>query len=536
MSSKPTLSRFRTATLAVAAIAALVLSACSGSSTNGPSDLVDSGNEMSTVRVGFGTSLANLYVGQEDGINNYWVAGNVQEGLVAFDSSGKIVPALATEWQMPDPTTYVFTIRDDAKFHNGDPVTVDDIVFSFEQAADPEASPGTSYYLYNFESFEKTGEHEITVKLAKPDGAALTLLSSAGGLFVTQQKFWEQYDGSVGTSESLLLGSGPYKVTEFQPDSHVTLERADTWRGDAPKAKQIRIDFITDENTRLLATQNGDLDIAFSVPLKQLPQWEKLNDGRIESVNDLSYVGLTFDQDVAPFDDPKVREAIALSVDQEAIVDKLLRGKGEAANTIMTPESLSSAYDGDEARALLSEVPSRGFDLDRAKQLISESSAAGGFTTELTYPNIGSQLGTAAQSLAENLKELGITLNVREISTEEWLATIGDGEHGLGFMWYFSTTGDPGEINGYLMGLEYNPNNIGSDEAQALIDAAAASNDPAQRIGILMDLEQMNYENVYNAPLWWGQSITYFSNNVGLKEFTPFALLGPWAADLYSTV
>ena len=534
MSSKSIPPRIRSAVVALAAAAALVLTSCAPGAGEAPVKLENSGQELSTVKVGFSTSLANLYVGQEDGINNYWVAGNVQEGLVGFDASGKLVPALATEWSMPDPTTYVFNIRDDAKFHNGDPVTVDDIVCSFAQAKDPEASPGTSYYLSNFESFEKTGDHEITVKLGRADGSALAVMSSAGALFVTQQAFWEEHGGKVGTARSLLMGSGPYKVTEFQPDSHVTLDRAETWRGEAPAAQQIRIDFIADENARLLAAQKGDLDIAFSVPLKQLPQWEALSDGRVESVNDLSYVGLTFDQNVAPFDDVKVREAIALAVDQDAIVEKLLRGNAEVANTIMTPESIASAYDADEARKVLGEVPQRGFDLEKAAQLIAESSEPDGFTTEITYPNAGAELGTAAQSMAENLKTLGITLKVREISMEEWLATIGDGEHGLGFMWYFSTTGDPGEVNGYLLGNQDNPNNVDSPEAQSLIDAAAAAADPTERVGILMQLEQLNYENVYNSPLWWGQSITYFSNKVGVDEFTPFALLGPWGAALYA--
>jgi len=528
-STRPRTRRALAAALATAA--ALVLSACAGG-PKAPTELTDSGKEIDSLTVAFPGSLSNLYIGQESGILNYYLASTVQEGLVGVDAAGKFVPALADTWETPDPTTYVFHLRDDAKFQNGDAVAPEDVVFSLEQAADAKASPSTSYYLSSLESAEATGDREVTIKTTKPDAAFLSNLSSAGALVVTQQKYWEEHQGKVGTADSLLLGTGPYRVTEFQPDSHVTLERVDTWWGELPKTKQIRVDFIPDENTRLLAAQKGDVDVAFNVPINQAQQWEKIGGGRIQSVNDLSYVGLLFDQKVKPFDDPDVRAAIAASFDRTAVAEKLLRGYGEVATSIMTPESLGKAYDGDAARELLAQVPQHEFDLDKAKQLL-EQSGAGGFTAELTYPNTGPQLGIAAQALAENLKQVGVTLTVREIPIEEWLATIGDGEHGLSFMWYFSTTGDPAEINGYLVGPD-NPNHFESTEAASLLDAAGAAADPKDRIAKLLELEKLSADNTVNAPLWWGKTIMYFSNEVGVHEFSPYTFLGPWGTQLYA--
>ncbi|MGO3147158.1 MAG: ABC transporter substrate-binding protein [Leucobacter sp.] len=534
--SSPTRQRSRRLTFAaVAAAAALLLSACSGggSTDSPPVELTDSGQEVESVTVAFPGSLANLYIGQEAGILNYYLAANVQEGLVGIDPDGQFIPALAAEWETPDDTTYVFTLRDDAKFQNGDPVTPEDVVFSLEQAANPETSPNTAYYLLTLDSVTQTGDNEVTVTTTAPDAAFLTSLASVGALTVTQKAFWEEHEGKVGTSQSLLMGTGPYQVTEFQPDSHVTLERVDTWWGDLPKVKEIRVDFIPDENTRLLAAQKGDIDLAFNVPLTQAEQWQRISDGRVEAVNDLSYVGLMFDQTVAPFDDPDVRAAIASAADRDAIVDRLLRGYGEVATTIMTPESLSKAYEADEARTKLAEVPQHDFDLEHAKELLDGSSVPEGFTTDLTYPNTGQQLGTAAQSLAENLKEIGITVNVREVPIEEWLATIGDGEHGLGFMWYFSTTGDPAEVNSYMVGAD-NPNQFVSEDAEALVAEAGATADPAERIDVLLKLEQLSNEQTVNAPLWWGQTLTYVDNGIGIHEFTPYTFLGPWGSQLFA--
>lgn len=529
-------NRWRLVTLAAAAT--LMLSACSGGDTPAveqPSsaNLVDSGNEVETITAAFPGSLANLYIGQESGILNYYLASNVQEGLVGIDPDGKLIPAIAEAWETPDDSTYVFTLREEATFQNGDKVTPEDVVFSINQAADPVASPGTSFYLQDMASASVTGEHEVTVTTTAPNASFLTNLSNVGALVVTQQQFWEQHDGKVGTSQSLLMGTGPYQVTEFSPDSHVVLDRVDTWWGELPKVKQIRIDFIPDENTRLLAAQKGDIDLAFNVPLKQATQWQGIANGRVEAVNDLSYVGLLFDHSVAPFDDPKVREAVSHAVDREAIVDKLLHGYGEVAPSIMTPESLSQAYDAEASRNLLETIPAKSFDLEAAKQALAESSSSEGFTTELTYPNTGPQLGTAAQSLAENLKPLGITVTVREVPIEEWLATIGDGEHGLGFMWYFSTTGDPAEVSSYLLG-EGNNSHLESVEAQELIAASNAETDPSKRIDLLVELETLNAEQSHTTPLWWGQSLTFFSNELGVHNFSPFTFLGPWGAQLFA--
>lgn len=525
--------RLRAAVVAAVAAAALTLSACAGGTTS-PDSSSSSGSELESVTVAFPGSLANLYIGQEGGILNYYLAATVQEGLVSVNDDGQFEPALATSWETPDENTYVFTLREDAQFQNGDPVTADDVVFSLEQAANPETSLSTSYYLFNLDSVEKTGDNEVTVKTGYPDASFLSALSNVGALVVTQQAFWEEHGGDVGTSSSLLMGTGPYQVTEFQPDSHVLLERADTWWGETPKVKEIRIDFIPDENTRLLAAQKGEIDVAFNVPINQAQQWEGIGDGRVEAVNDLSYVGLIFDQNVAPFDDPAVRAAIAHSFDRELVAERLLRGYGEVATTIMTPESLGQAYAPEEAKELLATVPQFDFDLAKAQELLDSSSAAGGFQTELTFPNTGPQLGTAAQALAENVKQIGIDLAVREVPLEEWLATIGDGEHGLGFMWYFSTTGDPAEVNSYLLGPE-NPNGWESDEAQALIEEASALTDPAERIDALLALETLGAENAVNAPLWWGQTITYFKNGVEVERFSPFTFLGPWGASLHGT-
>ncbi|WP_062516791.1 ABC transporter substrate-binding protein [Demequina gelatinilytica] len=526
-------------TAAVTAAGALAMAGCTASSDPEPTSSapvavgVDTGEEIDSITVALPGSLSSLYVGSESGILNYYVASVAQEGLVAVDSTGALQPALAESWEQTDDVTYVYELREDAMFQDGTPVTAEDVVFSLDMARDETASPGLAYYMTNIDTVEATGDSEVTITLAQPDAAFAGNMSTAGAAFITSKAFWEEHDGDVGTSESLLLGTGPYQVTEFVPDSHVTFERVDTWWGELPTVKEIRIDFVSDESTRLLAAQSGDVDIAFNVPFAQAEQWESLSDMRVEYVNDLSYVGLYFNTGVAPFDDAKVREAIAHSVNRDAYVSTLLKGHGEAATAIMTPESLGAVYGADEAREILAGIPQWDYDLEAAKAALAASSVPDGFEAELLTPNTGPQLGTAAQALAQDLAEVGITLNVREVPIEEWLASLDpSSEYGINYMWYFSTLADPAEIPSYLIGLD-NPAQYDNQEVLDLLTQIGAEKDKAARIDLLVEAETLQAEDVINVPLWWGQSATAFADDLGLEDYSPFTFVSTWPAQLY---
>jgi molybdate transport repressor ModE-like protein len=510
---------------AVATAGALLLAACASPAS-------ESRTSPDDITVAMPGSLSSLYVGQESGILNYYIAAIAQEGLVSVDAQGAIQPGLAETWSQPDDVTYVYEIRDDAFFQDGTPVTADDIVFSLEQARDETSSPGLSWYLGNVDVIEKTGEREVTVTLLEPDAAFASNMSTGGAAFITSQAFWEANDGNVGTPDALLLGTGPYKVTEFSPDSHVSFERVDTWWGELPSVKNITINFVPDESTRLIAAQSGDIDVAFNVPLAQAEQWESLDTMRVDYVNDLSYVGLYFNTTVAPFDDPKVREAFAHAVDRTAIVDRLLRGHGEAATAIMTPESLGSVYSAEEARTQLSAIPQWAFDVDAAKAALAASSVPEGFETELLTPNTGPQLGTAAQALAQTLSEVGITLTVREVPIEEWLASLdASSDYGVNLMWYFSTLGDPAEVSSYLLGAG-NPAAYDNAEVNDLLSQAGAESDQAARIAILVKAETIQAEEAINVPLWWGQSATAFANDLEMSDYSSYAFISSWPTQL----
>lgn len=524
MTSKFTRSNRRRLLLGAAAVvlgASLGLSACAAQPAPA------GGTE--TITVGIPGKLSSLYVGNEAGVLNYYVAALSQEGLVSVDSVGNLVPALATAWEQPDAQTYVYEIRQDAKFHNGEPVTMDDVLYSIEQASDAEVSPQFSWWYGNVKSVEQTGDWQITFTLNDPDVGFVWVPSASAGLIIAPRSYWEQNKGGLGTAESLMVGSGPFQITEFDPDSHITLEAVDTWWGGSSSFDTVRFEMITDDNTRMLALEKNDIDLALNVPLQQADRWAQIEGVTVSSVPNRSYEGLTFDTSVAPFDDEHVRKAISHSLDREAIAEKVFAGRAEKATAILMPSQLETVESPKDARARLADIPQFDFDLAAAKAELAKSDHADGFEVELTYPNSVPELGLVAQSLAQNLEPLGITLTPKELPVSSWMDTLEDGEHGLAFMSYNSTTGDPAELISWFLG-EGNPARYENADVTAAMTAARNEVDLATRIDLLVEANTIAAADAPYLPIVWNVRTTAVSDTLKLADNETFTFVTPWAA------
>ena len=244
-------------TIVVALIFALVvgLAGCGAGKGSGGAA---AGNK-NELRIGLPGSMATLDVGQSGGIIDYYVLAIAQEGLLAVSNDGQLVPGLAESWTVSDDgKTYVFKLREGVKFSDGSDLAADDVVYSLMRAQDETQSPGIAgYFPWYIENMQTTAVNEVTITLDAPRPGFLWNMSNAVITFVSSEKSLREA-GTYGSPTDLITGTGPYKPSEFEPGSHVTFVRSDTWRGEAPVFDTIRFDFIEDTNTRLLAFQNGE--------------------------------------------------------------------------------------------------------------------------------------------------------------------------------------------------------------------------------------------------------------------------------------
>lgn len=511
-----------------------VLAACS-------SDEEPAAGTLDELAVALPSSISSLDVTREAGLINYVVALLCLDSLTGIGPDGGLVPALATEWSQPDPLTYAYRLRKDVRFSDGTRLTADDVLASIQVNTADDSTSALAYAYAPVKSVEATGEDEITFTLASPS-SSFGWVPSPGTLQVTSRSFLEQHGDQVGTPQALLLGTGPYVVTEFSPDSHVLLERNEHWWGGDVEVATVRLDFITDESTRQLAMRDGSVDMALSVPPNQIEEWGSIDGIAIETATDNSLVTLAFNTSIEPWSDPKVRTAVAHCIDRQGVVDSVLRGNAEVALTIPTRAQWGGLLDTAAVDDLYASIPQVDFDLDAAASLLAESSAPDGFSATVTYPNSGPLIGRALLTLAENLRGLGIELEVKEITLEQWIADLGTHEAGISLGWYFPTTGDPAEYVQLLLNQSYaevggtNIAEYRNDEVSRLLDEEVATTDPGARGELLGRALVAAAADVAYQPLWWGHTATAFSSGIRADGFGPYFFVGgPWAVDVQAT-
>lgn len=494
---------------------------------------VAAGQALDTLTVALGSQIGTLSVNQQAGIANYQVAALVQEGLLGLDNEGKLVPALAESWDGTGGKVWKFEIRKDAKFSDGTPLTVSDILFSIEVARDPKKSPGVSTYWPSYiTSVKQTGEWEITITLDAPHITFGAEVSNAGGLFVTSKAFYTKAK-NYGSATDLILGTGPYKVTEFDPSSHVSLERTDTWWSQNTGPKTVRIDFISDDATRLVAFRQGQADVSLTVPLDQAEQWAAVEGAGVQYYDDRSYQGLTFDPNVAPFTDIHVRKAVAHAIDSDGIVTGILKGKATAATGIDSPQQLASLVGLEAARAGVKALPAASYSLDQAKAELAQSGQPNGFSTTLTYPTGYAAVGKASLAIAASLAKVGITVDVKEIPLDQWLSEVGNGKQGVSWMIYLPTTSTPNEISSWLLaadGKGANPANWSDPAVAKQVAAISTLADKQEQFDAILKATSAALDQGIYAPVYWGQAAIATRKGVVAGNFGSFTLQTNWAA------
>jgi len=164
----------------------------------------------------------------------------------------------------------------------------------------------------------------------------------------------------------------------------------------------------------------------------------------------------------------------------------------------------------------------------KAKEELAASKSAGGFTATITYPDAYPTAGQASLAIADSLKQIGITLDVKEIPLDQWLNEIGNGKQGVGWMIYFPTTPEPGEITMWLLdarGTGYNPANWTNEEVAALTAQVKAAPTMKDQIDPTIQGNSIAQEQVIYAPVWWGQSAIAYQQGVTVTNYNSYSLL-----------
>jgi peptide/nickel transport system substrate-binding protein len=316
------------------------------------------------------------------------------EGLTRYNAKYEVEPALATKWTMISPTQVRFDLRKGVKFHDGSPFTADDVVFSFGRIKQPQGT--MQIYVTGISEIKKIDDHTIDVILAAPNPLLLRNIID----FRIMSKAWAEKNKTANVQDYKAKeenfasrntnGTGPYKVTGWTPDQRITMTvNKDWWDKLDGNVTEVIYTPIKSDATRVAALLSGDVDMLTDLPTQDVARLRadaklKILDGpevrTIYLAPDVGSAELKYSniKGKNPFADKRVRQALSMAIDREAIKRNIMRGLSIPAGVMVAPGVNGNAPDIDTATKP---------DTDGAKKLMAEAGYPDGFEVQLNCPN-----------------------------------------------------------------------------------------------------------------------------------------------------
>lgn len=417
---------------------------------------------------------------------SFQVLENVYDTLVEPDADLRMQPAIATEWSTSqDNLTWTFTIRDGVTFHDGSLLTSEDVVYSFRRIIDEELS--SSWRLTAVESVSAPDPKTVVFRLTQPTPHFLTTIGSFKGLSIVSRANVES-----GAIQTRPVGTGPFSLVSFTAGDDITMRANPDYWGGAPQVDGAVVRFIPEPSTAMASLRSGEVLWTDAVPPQDVPilaRDSSVHLGRTPS-NDYWYIALN--QEKEPFDDARVRQAVAFAIDRDAVAQAAMYGAAQvnqAAIPASSPwyfEHAPYSHDANRARELLQEAGVN--DLSFEMMVTSE------------YP----ETVTVAQVLADQLAQAGIRMSIRTLDFATWLDEQGQGNwDGLMLGWLGNN--DPDD---YYYGQHHSKgtNNFqkyANTEVDRLLDAGRAQMDETARKQTYDDaariiVDEASYIYLYN--------------------------------------
>lgn len=465
-------------------LGSIALCGCGGdktteSTTAAPASTTNSSSQEATtggsVVVGMTQDLVSLdpHIETDAGTRN--VVFNLYDGLVKATSSGDLESAVAESYVISeDATSYTFTLREGVTFHDGSPVTAQDVKYSIDRYAESGINSAFSI----FQEIRVDDEKTVTVVLKEGNSEFLAELTTA---------IIPESNENPGSNP---IGTGPFKFVSYEPGQKLVLTRYDGyWKEGFPKLDQVEFKFVADMETAYMELQAGTLDILNYLTADQVAA---LGDGYniVEGSMNLVHA-MYLNNAYEPLTDLRVRQALCYAVDRQAINDFLFGGKSKLIGTHMIP-AMSKYYND-------ATTDTYSYDPEKAKALLAEAGYANGFDLVISVPSSYSQHVATAEIIVEQLKAVGINASISAIEWSSWLSDVYQGRD-----FQATVVGVDGKLSPndwfkkYVSTSSNNFMNYSNPEFDSTFDAAMATIDDAEKVQLYKELQQMLADDAVN--------------------------------------
>ncbi|MGH3327014.1 MAG: ABC transporter substrate-binding protein [Streptomycetales bacterium] len=382
----------------------LALAGCGGGASGG-----GGGGQL---RLGMQYDLGTLDPQVLTSVGDKQLSENIFEGLVQYEPGGtEIEAALATDWESSgDGTSWTFTLREGVQFHDGfGEMTARDVAFTFERLVSAELASPNAELMQSLDKVEAHGDDEVEFKLGEPDPAFLDKLANWYAGIVSAKAV--QQKGKKFAQDP--IGTGPYQFESWRPQQETVLGPFDNYWGDKPGLQRVVYVPIPDATTMYNAFEAGDVDIIQITDPDKLAQYQQQGDIKFSSKPGLitRFFGLKADE--PPFDDPRVREAVAYAIDRKKMIDNLFGETSTPADSVLAPDVTHVARG----------VVKYQHNPQRAKQLLAEAGYPDGVSVTFSVPNID-RFTEPATVIQQDLKAVGINVKIKVMEAQSFLEAL----------------------------------------------------------------------------------------------------------------
>jgi peptide/nickel transport system substrate-binding protein len=459
--------------------------------------------------------------GQNEGLNNL-INAEIYERLTARDRKLGLIPALATSWESTGPRTWRFHLRRGVVFHDGSPLTADDVVYSFNRARLPTS---------NFKVFalpagtpRKIDDYTVELETDRPTPAAV-LLENVNAINIASRAWCEKHGVArpqdfTNAEETYASrnanGTGPYILVKREAEIATVLRKNPKWWGLAEKRFEGNVDEIVyrpikSDATRMAALVTGELDLVLDPPLQDIPRLKRDDKIRVIEGPENRVIFLVMDQERDelkysslkgrnPFKDLRVRQALYAAIDVDAIHAQVMRGQSRPTGAMIPAPS--ATFPELEPRLL-------PFDPQRAKRLLAEAGYPNGFEIGLLCPNNryvnDERICTA---IAGMFAKIGIRVRLDAIPRAQFFQRVDQFDVSLHLYGWGGAATDPGfTLTPVIHGRDgkgrgdFNSGRYRDEALDRLIDAVETELDPEKRRAMMLEAFQRVRSQVYTVPL-----------------------------------
>lgn len=459
-----------------------------------------------TIIIGKGEEAVGWDPAMVTAASSFELMAAVYETLIIFDEDGRPMPILAESWEQPDETTYVFKLREGVTFHNGNPLTAEDVVFTFNRLMDPDAGSVWASQYEPVDSVEATDELTVTFNLNQSYGPFLSVLTSGYSAILPNSP-----DTDFQTE---MIGTGAYKIVEHVQDTQTTLEAHDGyWREGQPVTPNLRYNIMPEESARLAAVRTAEIHLTSLVDPVTIDTARADDAVEVLEQATTDYYLLGLNTAEAPFDNVLVRQALSMAIDRQAIIDSVFFGAGQVSGPLVPTL-------GDWALPV-EELPNYAVDHDAARALLEEAGVSD-LSFSITVGANRTEFVNIALVIQDQLKAIGVNVELDQVEwgtfIEKWVA-----RDFQSFVSFNGSGNDPDRalFPALTTGGSVNAFQYSNEELDTMLADARALSDFDERKAMYNQAEMLIAEE---APLIFIATRTgHFGTAAGVSGFAPSA-------------